>query len=815
VKTTPAKSKAQTHRINADFLASLLLIALGVIFFADVLFTSKNFYYRDILNFHYPLHKILIDSYAAGKLPLWNPFVYLGQPMLANPNYLAFYPSNLLHLLVPFNYAFKLHFLLHPILGGLGTYFLLRRLDLKPFSAFAGAVTYQFSGAVLAFLNLYNLVPATALIPWIGWAFQGALQGHRVRRILLLGFLLGLLVLVFEPILLQCGALLMLALALLFLSDKKDWRQQIKIPAFVVLWAVLFAAGLAAIQVVPTLELLPLSARGSGLQQSMAMGWSMHPMDLLNAVIPNFYGYFFTLGSATSWGENYHEFREPYLVSFFVGSVTLLLAALAFLSSRKRLRNILFGFSAITLILALGKFGVLYTFLFQYLPLFNLGRYPSKYFLVTTLFISMLAALGLETATEKVAPKERLGLHRILAAGLAAGCVLLCFGLIWIGNVQALEALIRDATPSSVAAAKDFQTIAAGLARSLVSTGAFLILAALIFFQWPKLKRHGRLMEFVVLLIVVIELAAPNMGLAPYISDADVDYVPELASLSAPAHSNQLFRAVTPNYLAPLPEHMTLRAPNRSIAWQVLYNKRSGLSFDGIKHGVQYSLFDPVDHLNSRESDTLMQRSRDLSQSDKLTLLANTNTSIVPAVGILQEPDVTPLGALDTHSDIDFRLYRINSVLPRIYFAAQAIPVSTQQDALNRLVESKSLLSNSVILESPQKALTGILLADSAAVSISRYENTRVECGVKTDSAGYVVLLDSWYPGWKARLDGREVEVLRANYAFRAIAVPPGTHSLEFFFGPASFYMGAAITLAALLIGIATAAFCAFRQRNS
>jgi hypothetical protein len=813
LKTAPAKTKNQTHSINIDFLASLLLIGLGVIFFADVLFTSKNFYYRDILNFHYPLHKILVDSFAAGKLPLWNPFIYLGQPLLANPNYLALYPSNLLHLFVPFNYAFKLHFLLHPILGGLGTYFLLRRLDLKPFPALVGAVSYQFSGAVLAFLNLYNLVPATALIPWAGWAFQGALQGHRIRRVLLLGFLMGLLILVFEPILLQSCALLILALSAFYLADKKDWRQWIKVPALVILSAVLFAVGLSAVQWVPTFELLPLSARGPGLQESMALGWSMHPMDLLNTIVPNFYGFFYTLGSATSWGETYHELREPYLVSFFTGSVTLLLAALALLSFRKKLRSVLFIFSALTLILALGKYGLLYGLLFHHLPLFNLGRYPSKYFLITTLFISMLAALGLETAIENVASQERRGRRRILAAGLTAGCVILGFGLVWTWNARGLQALIRDATPSSVAAAKDFRLIASGLAHSLASTGAFLILGALIFLQWPKLKHYGKLIEFAVLVMVVIELAAPNLGLVPYISDADLEYVPDQTRLLVPASPNQLFRTVTPNYLAPLPEHITLKAPNRSVAWQVLYNKRSGLSFDGIKHGVQYALFDPVDHLNSLGSDTLMQRSRNLSQPDKLLLLANLNTSVVPTVGILQEPGVTPVAALDTKSDLDFRLYRINSVLPRAYFASKVIPAASRQEALDRLLESRALLSDSVILESPQEVLEGTASTGSAVVSINRYESERVDCEVETDSPGYVVLLDSWYPGWKARVDGREVEVLRANYAFRAVAVSPGAHRLEFFFAPTSFYVGTVINFATLLIGMATAAFFAFKQK--
>jgi len=91
---SPLVSEPGPHRILAAGRPRSAVLA-------DVLFTSKNFYFRDILNFHYPLRKVLIDSYARGEWPLWNPYVYLGQPMLANPNYMAFYPSNLFHLFLP------------------------------------------------------------------------------------------------------------------------------------------------------------------------------------------------------------------------------------------------------------------------------------------------------------------------------------------------------------------------------------------------------------------------------------------------------------------------------------------------------------------------------------------------------------------------------------------------------------------------------------------------------------------------------------------------------------------------------------------
>jgi hypothetical protein len=801
--------------LHPDVMAGLFLVVLSILFFADILFSSKNFYYRDILNFHYPLRKILIDAYAAGELPLWNPFIYLGQPMLANPNYMAFYPTNLFHLLLPFNYAFKLHFLVHPLLGGLGTYFLLRRLSLRCLPALAGAISYQFSGPVLSFLNLYNLLPATALIPWIGWAFQGALHRNRVRRTLLCGFLTALQIIAFEPILFQCCGLLILALSILYLLEEQNRHRALKTLVFVICSALVFAIGLAAIQIVPTLELLPLSARGSGLDYSMASGWSMHPMDLLNVLVPNFYGELYTIDSAASWGEKFHELREAYLVSFFLGSATLMLAGFAFFSPRSRLRNILYSFVGLTLLLALGKFTPFYPWLYGHVPFFNFGRYPSKYFLLTALLISMLAAIGLEAAMEQVAARRlRWNIRWALIAGLLAGGILLFLGLTGGVKSDAIATIIKDVTPQKLDATKNFQGIAAGLSRSITSSGAFLTLAAFILLVWPSLKRGAGTLGSVIFLIIAVELVSQNIGLSPLISDADVDYVPEFAGVVRQNGTEEPFRLVTPAFVTPRPDNMVLRAPNRSVAWRVLYNKRSGMNLDGIRQKLQYSLDQPIDYLNTRESAALMDRGSKLPLADKISLLANLNCLIIPTIGKVQDPRLTLLSSIDTHSNLDHRLYRLNEALPRAYFADSVVRARSPQESMDRLLGEKSTLHNAVILDSPQATEIQPGPRDIHAVRIARYENNRVVCEVQSNSAGYVVLLDSFYPGWNAYLDGRRVEVLRANYAFRAVAVNPGKHQVEFVFRPVSFYTGAFISCMALLIAAIVAVLASIKRRR-
>jgi uncharacterized membrane protein YfhO len=67
---------------------------------------------------------------------------------------------------------------------------------------------------------------------------------------------------------------------------------------------------------------------------------------------------------------------------------------------------------------------------------------------------------------------------------------------------------------------------------------------------------------------------------------------------------------------------------------------------------------------------------------------------------------------------------------------------------------------------------------------------------VETESAddALLVLTDTYYPGWRAKVDGSDAEILRADYVFRAVVLPAGNHTVEFEFKPRSFLFGAALS---------------------
>jgi uncharacterized membrane protein YfhO len=89
---------------------------------------------------------------------------------------------------------------------------------------------------------------------------------------------------------------------------------------------------------------------------------------------------------------------------------------------------------------------------------------------------------------------------------------------------------------------------------------------------------------------------------------------------------------------------------------------------------------------------------------------------------------------------------------------------------------------------------------DDESVEMVTYQPERVELAVTAQRPGYVILTDTWYPGWTARLDDMPTTIYRTDYAFRSIKIDAGTHKVEFEYSPASFYAGSAISIITLIL---------------
>ncbi len=157
------------------------------------------------------------------------------------------------------------------------------------------------------------------------------------------------------------------------------------------------------------------------------------------------------------------------------------------------------------------------------------------------------------------------------------------------------------------------------------------------------------------------------------------------------------------------------------------------------------------------------------------------------------------------------RLYRNRSCLPRAFFVGCWEVEADQARTLSRMAEPEFDPRALVFVNQPPSlswAMSPDKAAGAAEVRVVKYEPTRVTITVSNTAPGLVVLSDTFYPGWKATVDGRAAPVLRADYALRAVAVDAGAHIIEYHFVAGTVRWGAAISLSTLTVvalGLASA----------
>jgi hypothetical protein len=208
-----------------------------------------------------------------------------------------------------------------------------------------------------------------------------------------------------------------------------------------------------------------------------------------------------------------------------------------------------------------------------------------------------------------------------------------------------------------------------------------------------------------------------------------------------------------------------------------------------------------VDHLNTRESEQLARICSRSSEAGRLNLMRRLNTPLILSVGPVSDKTVGPITSFATSSDQRVYVSWLQNTVRRAYFVSSIQSASSQADALKAFLRPDFNYISSAVLERAETAST--LPPDSSGkVRIIGYESQRVACEVEAAAKGHLVLLDSYYPGWQAYVDGRRVEIVRANFAFRAVPLDRGRHRVEFRYEPTWFYAGLALSCSVLVAGL-------------
>lgn len=344
---------------RADLLCVALLIGLAAVLFADVLFLGSNFAFRDLFLYHFPMKRVVHDLIARGEFPWWNPYTAGGQPMAANPAYEIFYPPQYLIFVGSYEYGFALHIVFHVWLALAGMFLFLRALPLGRAAAMFGAISFGLGGC---FLGMCTTLPTMFVWSWAGLCGWAVLRWLRDDgSFALAAAAMAMPMLVGEPV-----ALAQLWL-LIFVGAWRHWKR-IGLLALV-------AAGIAAVQLIPTIDHVRDSARSRGLTYANVVDWSMPPERPLELIAPNAFGKIDA--EHPIWdAKRFAPRKIPYLLSIYCGLAVIALAAAGFVL-RARGAAMVGAIALVSYLFAIGGHTPLFRFLYA------IGvrsvRYPEKF----------------------------------------------------------------------------------------------------------------------------------------------------------------------------------------------------------------------------------------------------------------------------------------------------------------------------------------------------------------------------------------------------------------------------------------------------
>jgi hypothetical protein len=731
---------------------------------------ARSYYFRDFSVTFYPLRLFAAQELRAGRFAAWNPYIFEGSFALP-----ALYPLDLLHAAWSSPAAVSWLLTLHLPMAALAAYWLARELETDRAGAFAAAAVYALGGLALSSLNLYVFLQALAVAPLVaGTLRRAAMRGGRAVPLAALAVAMALSTLAVEFV--AQAVLLGVALGLAARS-RLDGLLRLAL-------AGALGTGLAGVQVAVMLGIVRDSVRGAGFAADVAMGNAVHPVVLLQTLVPDLFGALSTPVEAW-WGGHFFSKGLPYFLSLYVGPLALILAWVGL--AETRVRRVVLGAGLVGLWYALGPWGGLAPALAR-LPFVGWVRFPSKAMLLPHVAVALAAGWGAQRLL------RREGWSRAASAAAVLGA--LGFGLALAvrlsGSGLAAWAAIDPAR---------FDAVRGFVARGFLQAG-LLALFALLLALGVKSGRLGvGLGTAAIVAALVADLVRAGAGMNPQVPPSFFQPVPEMAALGLDDPEGGRVFSYGLDHSPAFREFLARGAPELALA--SFFVNRQIL-------GPYNNIVDRVEAPEATDLTSFVPRPRELGPEDYdpqragalLPWLRNAAVTRVISLDPLHDADLLPVAAVPLGPPgLLAHVYRVAGAWPRAFLACRTLEARDRDDALGRPYAPGFDPARDVSLDPGVRPPAGgpPCSGGTATRLPSRPDEERFR--VEGDGDGYLVSRASFARGWTATVDGAPAPVLRANGKHRAVPIPPGPHDVVLRYRPpgltAGLWLGAVSALVA------------------
>jgi hypothetical protein len=684
------------------------------------------------------------EALRDGRLPVWTQWLSAGRPLLAAQQSAPLFPLTWVGVVFPFWESQVWIAVLKLLLAGLGTFVLARSLGLRSGPALVGAIAFGF-GTYLVDWLMHPHSNAYVLLPWLFVVADRLCRSEAVRDAAALAALIGLAWLGGHP---ESALLVSLATAGWVATRLRSLRGALLAAA-----AAVIGVALSAVMLLPLIE---------ALREALSTSRSQPPLPLKavgSLALPEY------------WGRPDRAGEIPGPVNFtertlYAGVLPLLLAAAGLIARRPRGPQLFFAaLAAVALIVSFDTGPI--TDVVHDLPVLDSVN-VSRALVLAGFAIAMLAAFGFERWLDGT-PAER---RRMLIAVSALAVLPVLAVLPRIGALG--EAL--DQLRGTSARGADGVNLAAGVRWLLFAAATVGILLAA--------RRPRSWLAPVACAVVAVDLLWMGWGFNPAIDKAEADPpepppVAAMHDLTADGGGVIGVGGLEPNTasrwrLADARGHEQPSVERTARLWYAL----------GGGATASTEAVDPSEPRTPRLLDTFGVRA----------VLVDRRVD-VPS---LRDDPIAydgPGGFVLEH----------RTALPPAFVAYGWRPAASIAAGLFGVAAGTTEQArDQPVIETRDAAPAGDPPAATPA-RITERSDTSVTVEVDARRAGRLVLLDTFYPGWEATVDGRPADIEAANVAFRSVPVAAGRHEVRFEYRPASVRYGAiisAVALVALLVAV-------------
>lgn len=797
----------------------ILLLIFTCLFFYKIIFTGQVLVAADVLGQYlpwkanpvyanrphnpslsdavdtgYPMKYYATEMIKKGIFPLWDTSILCGTPFWANSEAALFNPFYILFYLLSLPEAFGYISMIEMLLSGLFMYFFMRAIKLMPFGALIAGITYMFNTFFIIWMWHLNFIAVAMWLPLILLFIEKFLQNGKLIHSIFAGIFLGIQFL--------CGFLQIslyiligtLIYALIRVIQLKPKSKSIFIYLAGMFLVFVIGFGLGMAQLIPVFEIVNLSQRieypyGFDLFDLPAV------LQLITFIFPDIYG---NPLDYNYWGvPNYAE------LCGYLGilPVILCLVALFYRKDKQTFVNFMIGIFALSVYLNLPTNGLLS----KTIPGYSQGIAPNRIIFLYLFSGAVLAGLGADYLESAKRPNPKLKfLSRYVLAALSI-IIIFISSLILALRSQGRSVIdLVQSLPLCNASGSVF--IFEKIINKIQSTAYIpkyyhlfsptiylplgLIFLSLWLLNFYIKKGSSFIFKAAAILIIIIDLFYFGMR---YITTVDKGLVfPRLEAVDFLKREKDLFRVLTLGNVFP---KSTL----------VPYNIQSAEGY--------ISLFP------KRYEDLCLS----IEGTDKIGIGTGVEFSPIgmhsPLINLLNVKYILSDEKIEDSRfklvyDSEIYIYENKDVLPRAFIVPRAKIIRHKDEILRELNSSTFNPKEYVILEEDTGIKSTFSSLRDSAVGITDYSANIVKLYADVSEPAFLVLLDTYYPGWKVYVDDKEDKIYRANYTFRAVRLGTGRHLIKFVYRPFSFIIGLNLTLFTLIVSL-TAIILLVKKRRA